>query len=101
MDTPECAVPVPATEIVVHRAAWRQVFRQRRPLAASAQDEHHPVDDIPLGYRSLVATALGRRDQRADQRPLLVGQVAWIAQFAPIIVNAVLVSPHRTPPANR
>ena len=61
MDPPERTVPVPATEIVVHRATWWQCLRQRRPLAASAQDIHHAVGDIALGHRALVAAPLRGR----------------------------------------
>ena len=101
MDAPKRSVPVPAAEIVVHRAARRQVLRQRCPLAAGAEDEHHPVDDIALDHRPLVAAALGRRDQRTDQRPLLVGQITRIPQLASVVANPILVSPHQATPANR
>src|ERR1700716_873629 len=48
-----------------------------------------------------VAAPLGRRDQRADQRPLVIRQVARIAQFAPVIAPAVFLRPHRRPPHNQ
>ena len=88
-------------EVVVHRAARRQVLRQRRPLAAGAQDIHHPVHHLAHVDRPLVAAALGRRDQRPDQRPFLVRQVARIAQLAAVVSGAVLGRPHPAAPANR
>ena len=94
MDPPQRAVPVPPAKIVVHRATWWQVLRQRRPLAASAQDVHHAIDDIALGHRALVAATLRGRDHRADQRPFFIGQVTGVAQLAPVIPTAVLLRPH-------
>ena len=39
MDAIQCPVMVPAPEIRIHRAARRQVLRQRPPLAARTQDK--------------------------------------------------------------
>src|SRR5262249_41580909 len=71
------------------------------PLTAGAQDVHHPIDHRPHIHRSLVTTLLRRRDQRADQRPLLVAPVARVAQLAPVIPRPVLQRPHLPTPANR
>jgi hypothetical protein len=72
MNAIERAILVPTAKIVVHRAARGQIFRQRRPLATGTQDEHQPVDHLPLIHRTLVAATLGGRDQRADDRPLVI-----------------------------
>src|SRR3954464_2829681 len=56
MDAIQRAVGVPAAEVVVHRAAGRQVLRQRCPLAAGAQDIHKPVDNLPLDSSTLSST---------------------------------------------
>ena len=64
------------------------------PLAAGAQDIHQPIDDLPLHHRPLVAASLRARDQRADDRPLVVRQVARVAQAAAIVATTVLVRPH-------
>ena len=101
MDPPQRAVPVPAAEIVVHRAVGWQVFRQRRPLAAGAEHVHHAVDDIPLAHRTLIAAPLRGRGQRADQRPFFVSQITGLAQLAPVITTAVLLGPHTKASANR
>ena len=87
MDAIQRLVVIPAAEIVIDRAARRKVFRQGCPLTARAQDVHHSVDHRSNIYRSLVATLLGRRDQRSDQRPLLVGQIARVAQLASVILR--------------
>src|SRR4051812_22923746 len=101
MDAIQRAVGVPAAEVVVHRAAGRQVLRQRCPRAAGAQDIHKPVDNLPLDNSTLMATALGGRNQRGNDRPLGIRQVAGVAQLAPVIPGAVLVRPHRAAPATR
>ena len=101
MDAVQRPVVIPAAEIIVHRAAGRQVFRQRRPLTAGAQDVHYPVHHCPHIDRSLVATLRRRRDQWADQRLLLVGQIARVAQLASVISKPVLQRPHLKAPANR
>src|ERR1700712_1912196 len=94
VDAIERAVVGPAAEIVVHRAARRQILRQRSPLAAGAQDVHQTVDNSALVDRALVAAAFGGWDQRLDPVPLVVGQVAGITQLAAVVATSVLVRPH-------
>ena len=93
MDPIERAVPTPQIKIIVQRRAWRQVFRDRPPLATGAQDVHQAVDDLAQLHRSLVAAALGWRNMRLDQRPLLVSQVRGIAQTAAIVASTVFLRP--------
>ena len=73
MNAVERAVPTPQIKVVVQRRARRQVFGDRSPLAAGAQDVHQSVDDRAQVHRPLVAPALGGRNARRDQSPLLVG----------------------------
>src|ERR1700739_1325468 len=101
MDPIQCPIMVPAAEVVIHGAARRQVFRQRRPLATGAQDVHQPVDDLLYVNRSLVAAPLGWRNQRLDEKPLLLSQITGVAQSAAVIPTAVLFRPHPAAPANR
>ena len=96
VDADERAVALPAPKVVVHRAARRQVFRQRRPLAARAQYVHDPVDDLAHVRRSLVAAPLGREDQRRHQLPFGIGKVTRIARRATVVPSAILVRPHRS-----
>ncbi len=100
MDAIERAVVGPAAEIVVHRAARRQILRQRSPLAAGAQEVHQTVDNSALVDRALVAAAFGGWDQRLDPVPLIVGQVAGITQLAAVVATSVLVRPHAKAPPN-
>ena len=95
MDAIERAVPTPQIEIVVQRAARRQVLRDRPPLTAGAQNIHQPVDHLAHVDVTPVATALGRRNERLHERPFLVGHIARVAQSASVIAPAVLARPHR------
>src|ERR1700727_733838 len=91
----ERAVPTPKIKIIIQRRAWRQVFRDRPPLAAGAQDIHQTVDDLAQLHRSLVAPAPGWPNMQPDQRPLFIGQVRGIAQATAIVACAVFLPPHR------
>ena len=97
----ERTVVLPAAEVVVHRAAWRQVLRDRTPLTAGAQHIHQAVHDLTDVHSPLVAASLGARDLHLGQRPFLIGQVAGVTQLTAVIPGAVLDSPHRAAPANR
>jgi len=95
MDAPQRAVPVPALEVFVQRAAWRQVTGDRAPLAAGAENVEQALQYSSLIDSAFVPAALSRRDQRRNQRPLRIGQVAWVAQLATVVERAVLGGPHR------
>src|SRR5262245_20407169 len=95
MDAIERAVPAPQIEIIVQGRAWRQVFRNRAPLAARAQDVHQTVSNLAQVHRALITTRLGRREAWLDQRPLRIGQVAWIAQVVAVIAGTIFGRPHR------
>src|SRR5581483_6132498 len=94
VDAVERPIIVPAAEIVVHRAPRCQVRGQRAPLTAGREDIHPPVHHCPHIDLPLVAAALGGRDQRADDRPFFVGQIARIPQLAPVIPSPILLGPH-------
>jgi hypothetical protein len=98
VDALQRSVPTPAAEVIIHRAACRQILRDRAPLAAGAEDVHKSVDDLAQVDRALVATWLGPRKQGRDLRPFFVGQVALVAQAAAVIAAAVLLGPHPGPP---
>lgn len=79
MDAIERAVIAPQIKIVEKRAAWRQIFRNRPPLASRAQHIHDPVHHFPHVDVALVAATPGRWDQRLHMRPFVVGQIARIS----------------------
>ena len=69
---------------------------QRRPLAPGAENVHQAVDDVAFDDRALVAAALGRRDQRRNQAPLFVRQIARVTQLAAVVSSPIFVCPHAT-----
>src|ERR1700751_6123722 len=95
VDPLQCAVIGPQIEIVVDRAFRRQVFRDRAPLTAGRENVHEAVHYLPHDHRALATASLARRDQRFDQSPFVVGQIARIAQLAAVVTGAVLARPHR------
>ena len=101
MDAIQRAIVVPQVKEAVHGRARRQVLGDRPPLAAGGEHVHQPVDDLADVHGALVAAALGRRDQRLDPRPLLVGEIAGIAKAATIVATTVLVRPHAKRPRIR
>jgi len=100
MQAPQRAVPSPQRQVIVHRALGRQVLGQSAPLAAGCQNVEDPVQDLAHDHRPLAAAALGRRDQGLHQRPLGVGEVAWVTQPVTRVRLPLLGRPHRaSPPA--
>jgi hypothetical protein len=63
MHSLQCAVMVPAIEIVMNGAARRQILGDRAPLASRADDVHRPVDDLADIDTAPVAAWTGRRNQ--------------------------------------
>src|SRR5262249_1639990 len=60
-----------------------------------AQDVHQTVSNLAQVHRALITTRLGRREAWLDQRPLRIGQVAWIAQVVAVIAGTIFGRPHR------
>jgi hypothetical protein len=60
-------------------------------MATVGLDVHQAVDDVANDDRALVAAPFGGRDQRADQGPLLVRQVARVAQLAAVVARPIFV----------
>jgi hypothetical protein len=67
VQTVERPVLLPTAKVVVHRAAWRQIFRDRAPLAAGAQQIHQTVKHLAHIDGPLIAASLGTRDLRFGQ----------------------------------
>ena len=77
----ERAIPTPQVEIIIQRRARRQVFRDGPPLTTGGKNIHEAVHNLAHDHRAFVATAPAWRDQRFDQLPFAVGEVAGIAQI--------------------
>src|SRR6476619_4596369 len=85
----------PPIEVFVDRAFRWQVCRDRAPLTAGRENVHQAVHHFPHDHRTLATASLARRDQRFDQPPFVVSQIARISQLAAVITGAVLARPHR------
>src|SRR5262249_54092396 len=57
--------------------------------------KHQTVSNLAQVHRALITTRLGRREAWLDQRPLRIGQVAWIAQVVAVIAGTIFGRPHR------
>ena len=101
VDPFQCAVIGPQIEVVVDRAFRRQVFRDRAPLTAGRENVHEAVHHLPHDHRALATARLARRDQRFDQSPFVVGQIARISQLAAVVTGAVLLVHIGDPPRIR
>lgn len=88
-------VVVPAAEVGIDCATRRQILTRGRPLATRVKNIHRAIDQLALINGPLVAAALGRRDQRIDNCPFLVRQVAGISKLASVVTAAVLGRPHQ------
>src|SRR6266404_1250743 len=97
VDSLQCAVIGPQIEVIVDRAFRWQVLRDRAPLTAGRENVHEAVHHLPHDHRPLATAGLARRDQRFDQSPFLVGQIARISQIAAVVTGAVLARPHQWP----
>src|ERR1700686_2308511 len=96
------AVPTPQVEIVVDRAFRRQVLRQCAPLAPGRQGVEDAVQHLAHIDRALAPAALGGRDQRRDQGPFRIAQIARIAQALAARGKTMFLRPHVVlPPPNR
>ena len=84
----------PTTKVVIHGAFRRQNLGEGAPLASGAEDVHHTIDDLPDVHGPLVPTLLRGRDQRSNDRPLFVRQVAGVAQLGSVIASSVFCRLH-------
>jgi len=98
MDTIQHAVALPPNEVAMDCAVRRKILRKVAPLTAGAQDIHHPVHDRAHVGSPLAAAALRWGNERFDQRPLVIRQIARVSQVITIVFRAVLMRPHRRSP---
>lgn len=89
MNAAESAVPVSQVEIAKQRA-----LRRSPPLATRAENIKQAVENLPDVNLTPAAPVLGWRNQRFNQRPFRIREVARIAKTIPIIFPAVSLHPH-------
>ena len=97
MDPVQGPVQTPLEEIPINRAARRKILRQVAPLASRAQHVQDGVERLPHVRRAPATSAPRRRNERLDARPLLVRQVARVAQMVSLVPSSVVLRPHRRP----
>ena len=97
MNAIEHAVALPPDEVVVHRATRRKILRNIAPLTTGAQDVHQAVHHRTHVGAALAAARPRRRNERRDNRPLLVREVARVPQMITIVSRSVFLRPHRQP----
>ena len=85
MDTRQRPVPVPQLDIIVDRGLRREVLGKRAPLAAGREHVEDRVQDLAHIDRARPPAALGGWNQRRDQRPLRIGEIARVTQAIPPI----------------
>lgn len=83
-------------EVAVDGALGREFPGQHAPGAAGAQQVQQPVQHLAKRSRPPSATALGRRQQRLDQREFLVRHIGCVATARAAILVASGSSPHRS-----
>ena len=95
MDAIDDAVIGPKIEVVEDRALRRKVLRHVAPLAARAQNVHQAIGNLPHVDRPLATPVLGGGNQRLNQRPFLIRQIARVAKRVTLVASAVLGGPHQ------
>ena len=78
----------------LRQGSGRTLLGQVTPLAAGLQHVQHAVQYRPKIDAAVPPTTPRRREERLDQPPLLIAQVARVAQFAAIVAVSVLRCPH-------
>src|SRR5664279_1854637 len=78
MNFVEGTIPTPVVEVTPDGALGGKVTGQVTPLAPGAEDVEDGVEDVSHGGLAGSATAGVARQERLDQGPLLVGEVAGI-----------------------
>lgn len=91
-------IPFPQHEVVMRRAPRWQVLGQRRPLAAGRKYVEDRVQKLADVHLAPPPAGLRRRDHRRHQRPLGIGQIAWITQAATVCCAAMFRRPHPAAP---
>src|ERR1700729_247804 len=95
------ARPAPLVKIVLNRRAWREVLRQRAPLAtagSNVEDCIHDHAQVDLA-RTAAPASLGH--QRLDQFPLRIRHVACITKsVAPILFSGDFSPTHVVAPSS-
>src|ERR1700747_2335666 len=95
VDTLQRAIPVPQLQIIVHCTLWRQIFRQRLPLASRPQDVEDSIQHLAHVHRPFAPTMSRWRDHGLHDRPFGIGQITGVTKATAVRRKAVFGCPHR------
>ena len=99
MKTGDGAVPLPKIEVVPNGAAGREIGRDGIPLAPGREHVEDRVQDLADIDRPRSTPSLGGADERPDQLPFGIGQIARVAKSPTIGGTTMIPCPHaRCPP---
>src|SRR5207244_13055001 len=73
------AIVAPGTEITRDRSPRGKIVRQGPPLASGAIHVEERVENLTHLRRARMPAYFGRRDQRFQDRPFLLGEIAGVA----------------------
>ncbi len=83
----------PIVEMVPHRGEWRQTLWRHAPLTAAGSDLPDPIHHITQPGRAGPTAGPCRRQERPNQRPFFIRQIAWTAGRAAPVFNASDIGP--------
>src|SRR4051794_23751114 len=83
------AIPFPQLEVVMDRAARRQILRQEAPLASRGKNIKDGVHNLAYNHLAAAAVTLFRRDERRDQRPFGIRHITRIAKSLSLVMLAI------------
>ena len=95
-DRPPQAAVAPFVEIALHRRGGREVLREHAPLATGRRDVEDRAHHLPQVRRPGAADPTRRRQERRDQRPFPIRQIACIARpSADIVAPSGIIPEYR------
>ena len=83
----------PIVEMVPHRGEWRQTLWRHAPLTTAGSDLQDPIHHITQPGRAGPTAGPCRRQERPNQRPFFIRQIAWTAGRAAPVFNASDIDP--------
>src|SRR6266487_19276 len=72
-------IVAPFSEVAPHRRPRRKLMREGAPLAAGAIHIEDGIEHFAHVGRARMPTGLGRRNERFQDLPFSLTQIAWIA----------------------
>lgn len=78
IETMPRSIVAPAIEVTLHRRAWREVLRQRAPLAASRQNVEDRIQYSPQINRPRTPQTPPLGQEWDDQSPFFIHHIACV-----------------------